>query len=272
VAPASATPASAAPASAAPVSAAPPTNAANANTDALKAARAKADAKLWDQALADVKAILARNPPANVASSALLLMGTIHVGQERPDEAMAAYIELRSRYGNSPVVAEATYHLADLLLRSKRTDRDTAAIEMFGEVVNNHANSPWAPRALVRRAAVEERTRARVTDQQVGAMVPAALISYRTLVEKYPGSDGEENALDKLAEMYDNLRRYDLAGQMLMTLATKFPANKRDAAWRAGELYERRLKDSEKARAAYALVPAQSSRYRDAQKKLSEKN
>jgi hypothetical protein len=59
---------------------------------------------------------------------------------------------------------------------------------------------------------------------------------------------------------------------MLMTLATKFPANKRDAAWRAGELYERRLKDSEKARAAYALVPAQSSRYRDAQKKLSEKN
>ena len=49
---------------------------------------------------------------------------------------------------------------------------------------------------------------------------------------------------------------------------TRFPLNRRDAAWRAGELYEDKVKDPARARAAYALVPATSPRYRDAQKKL----
>jgi hypothetical protein len=33
-------------------------------------------------------------------------------------------------------------------------------------------------------------------------------------------------------------------------------------------MYEQRLKDRDRARAAYAMVPSQSSRYRDAQRKL----
>ena len=52
-------------------------------------------------------------------------------------------------------------------------------------------------------------------------------------------------------------------------LATRFPENTRDAAWRAGELYAKRLKNADKARACYALVPQQSSHYRDAQKKAT---
>jgi hypothetical protein len=41
-----------------------------------------------------------------------------------------------------------------------------------------------------------------------------------------------------------------------------------DAAWRAGELFEDRVKDADRAKASYALVPSQSPRYRDAQRKL----
>ena len=41
--------------------------------------------------------------------------------------------------------------------------------------------------------------------------------------------------------------------------------------FRAGEIYERRLRDKEKARAAYAQVPAASPRYKDAQKRAAAK-
>jgi len=53
----------------------------------------------------------------------------------------------------------------------------------------------------------------------------------------------------------------------LEQLAARFPNNQRDAAWRAGELYDRKLKDNARARAAYSLVPATSEHYRDAQKR-----
>jgi hypothetical protein len=36
----------------------------------------------------------------------------------------------------------------------------------------------------------------------------------------------------------------------------------------AGELYERRVKDADKAREAYAKVPERSPRYKEAQRKL----
>jgi len=77
-------------------------------------------------------------------------------------------------------------------------------------------------------------------------------------------------ALEEMADMYDDLHRYDLAADTLQEMAARFPNNTRDAAWRAGELYEKRVKDVEKARKAYTMVPMTSSRYRDAQKKLQK--
>ena len=100
--------------------------------------------------------------------------------------------------------------------------------------------------------------------------MPAALVSYRTMVKGYPNTEGNEQALVKMAEMYDDLKRYDLAAETLRDLAKRFPDNTRDAAWRAGELYEKRVKDADKARQAYMMVPETSSRYRDAQKKLQK--
>ena len=104
-------------------------------------------------------------------------------------------------------------------------------------------------------------------DAQLGASVPASLITYRTLVENYAGAEGEEGALDKLAAMYEALKRYDLEAQILETLTMRYPNNSRDSSWRAAEINEKKLKDPGKARELYVLVPAQSPHYRDAQKK-----
>ena len=58
-------------------------------------------------------------------------------------------------------------------------------------------------------------------DQQVGTSVPIALVTYRTLVQGYPGAPEGEVALDKLAEMYEDLKRYELAAQSLDELVRR---------------------------------------------------
>ena len=212
--------------------------------------------------------MIAQAPSSPSAAEAQLLIGNVHEEQGRPEDAMAAYVELRTKHSSSAAAAQGTYLLAELILRSRRNDREVSALGLFSELADGHAGSPWAARALARKAALEERSNRRVRDERLGASVPAALVSHRRLVEEYPGVEVAEASFHELAEMYEDLRKFDLAGAALHDLAVRFPNNQRDAAWRAGEIYEKRVNDMERARASYALVPQRSSHYRDAQKKL----
>ena len=267
VAPAPARPAAArAAAPAAPAAASVPA-AADPAAEEVRVASAKVEANLYDQALTDLKSTLSRYPASASAPNAYMLIGSIYERQARPDDAMANYVELRSKFGATPVAAEATFRLADLTARSKRDDRDRAAMTLFDEVVTHYPNSVYAPRALLRKAAIEERAKLRVVDPAMGS-VPAALVSYRAFTTKYPKAEGAEAAFVQLAEIYDDLRRYELAADTWLQLATEYPDNARDAAWRAADLYDKRVRNMAKARVAYALVPARSGRYGDAQKKL----
>lgn len=249
----------------------PPRALIDSSGDELRVARAKFEAKLYDQALADVKATISHTPSGPNTPLAYLLMGEIHDRAGRPEEAMATYVELRSKFSSSPAIAEATFQLADLMTRSKQRDREANARDLFGEVAKTYGQSPWAPRALFRKAGLEERANLKVMDSQLGTQVPAALVTYRALVEGYPEAEGVAASLEKLARMYDDLRRYELSAQALQSLATKFPNNSGDAAWRAAELYDKRLRDKDRARAAYALVPQRSSHYREAQERMQQK-
>jgi serine/threonine protein kinase/TolA-binding protein len=233
--------------------------------DEFRVARAKFDAALYDQAIADLKGIVTRNPSSPTAPAAYLLMANTYERQNRPDDASAAYVELRTSYPSSPLSAEATYSMADLILRSKRSDREQAARALFDEIPTKYAESPWAPRALARKAALEERAKLRVIDPQLNVSVPAALVSNRMLVDRYPAAEGAEVSMARLADMYEDLKRYDLAARTLDGLAERFPKNTRDAAWRAADLYEKKIKDMTSARSAYARVPAGSSHYKEAQ-------
>ena len=87
-------------------------------------------------------------------------------------------------------------------------------------------------------------------------------------MDDYPAAEGQENALDKLSIMYEDLKRYDLAADALQVLAMRIPRNDKDAAWRAGEIFEKKLKNPDKGRELYALVPQTSPHYRDAARKL----
>jgi TolA-binding protein len=234
----------------------------------MRVARAKFDAKLYDQALADLKNAIAQTPSSASAPAAQLLMASVYERQGHIEDALAAYVELRSKYTPSPEAAEGTVSMGDLVQRSKQDDRENTARTLYTDVITTYPKSPWAPRALARRAALEERMKWRVPDPEMGS-ASCALVSYRTLVQDYPSAEGVDLALDKLADAYEDAKRYEQAAHALDDLATRFPQNKRDAAWRAGELYTKRLKDNDKARAAYTLVPQTSPHYRDAQKKLS---
>ena len=167
----------------------------------LRAAQAKFDAKLYDQALVDLKAMVAAPGSSASVPAAYLLIGAVHERQGRLDDAQAAYIELRSRHESTPEAAEATYLMADLVLRSKRSDREAAARGLYDEVATRYPKSPSAPMALSKKAALEERARLRVVDTTLQTSVPAALVSYRTLVSEYPGAAVAEPAFDRLAEL-----------------------------------------------------------------------
>jgi hypothetical protein len=88
------------------------------------------------------------------------------------------------------------------------------------------------------------------------------------LAERYPNSQPAEEALWKMANHYEDLKRFDLAAVALTDLGTRFPRTRYDAWWEAGELYEKRLKDDANAKQAYSKVPSSSRRYRDAQRKI----
>jgi len=105
-------------------------------------------------------------------------------------------------------------------------------------------------------------------DPELGTSVPVELQTYRTLVLQYPDAPAAEGAYEKLAGLYEDLRRFELAAGAWEGLATHFPQNRRDGWWRAGELYRDRVKDPARAQLAYGRVPAGSPRYKDAQERL----
>jgi len=241
-------------------------------TDPLPAAVSQARSKLAsgqvDQALADLHAALSAAPPSSNRAAAYLLMGGLYERLSRADYALNAYEQVRSTNPPRDIGAEAMFRAAQLTLRSRRDDREAAALRLFTEIDTAYAGSPFGARALVEKAKLEERARTRVVDAQLGTSVPTALLSYRRLVEQYPGDEEAESALDKMATMYEDLKRYELAADTLHTLAVRYPTNARNAAWRAGEMFEKRLKDATRALASYALVQPGTPRYNDAQKKL----
>ena len=86
----------------------------------------------------------------------------------------------------------------------------------------------------------------------------------------FPSSPGSDKAFFELAEMYEDLRRFELAAAAFEGLATRFPDNRHEAWYRAAQLYDsRRLSDPQKAIAAYEKVSESSRHYEDAQRRLT---
>ena len=234
----------------------------------LEVARGKFDAKLVDQALADAQALIAKYPTSPAAIDGYYLIAKSQVALQRSKEALGTYVEIQSRFRSDPRAAEAAFQQAKLVQAADSKKTTEEAKKLYADCAANYPTSPWSARALAAKAEIERDQRASVRDPELGANVPAALPTYRDLTGRFPTEPAAEKAWWELGQMYEDLKRWDLAAKAYEELALHFPKTRFDAWFQAAEIYDRRLKDGVKAKSAYALVPTTSPRYKEAQKRV----
>jgi serine/threonine protein kinase/TolA-binding protein len=237
----------------------------------IEIARAKIDNNLLEPALADLRQVLVDSPGTPAAADASYMSTDILEKLERMDDAMAAHIEFAKRFPNDPRAPVSKLRLAELTSRVGRGDRELTARHILGEIISTYPSTAHAMVALQMKLRLEQNKRGREKDPVLGIDVQPVLPTLRTMAEQFPTAPATMPALNRLADLYIDLEQYARGAQAYVDLATNFPNNPFDAWFRAGEIYERRMKDRDRARAAYANVPPTSSRYRDAQRKLTGK-
>jgi serine/threonine protein kinase/tetratricopeptide (TPR) repeat protein len=234
----------------------------------LVIARAKMESNLLAPALADFAQIRRDFPTSQAAVEASFLSADIHERLGRIEEAMAVHVEFGKRFGSDARLPDSRMRLAELTLKSRQPNKEATARDLLTAVARDYPRTEHAFAALRLKLTLEGR--GREVDPVLGVEVPRALPTLRTFTEQFPSSPHAMGEWRRLASMYEDLKQHELAAAAYTQLATLFPANPYDAWFEAGEIYERQLKDLDRARQAYAQVPPSSSRYRDAQRRLKQ--
>jgi TolA-binding protein len=246
-----------------------PPAASKSDTDAaqlLEFARAKTASNLYDQALADLRRILSDYPASPAAVDASFLAAEVLERQGKLDDAMAAYVEFDKRFVGHARVPESRLNRAALMARDPQ--RYAQARALFGELAVEHAGTPLAKRALSAKMKLETtQARRREIDPVLKAEAPPMMGTWRTFAEQFPDDLESVGPLNQLAIVYHDNDRWALEAEALDRLS-RLGNNPFDVWFRLGEVYERRLKDPARARAAYTQVPASSPRYQDAQRRV----
>jgi TolA-binding protein len=239
--------------------------------DRLDSGRMKMQKNLLDQALADFRQILRDHPNATAAPEAAFLITEVLEKQNKLEDAMAAHLDFGRRFPSNARMAASQLRLGELTERSRLPNRENSARDLYAIVIRDYPRTPQAYRALQLKLRLDRERRPREMDPVLNIQVPAVVPTLRALTEQFPNATATQQAFVQLAEAYENLQQYERAAQTFAGLATNFPASAGEGWFRAGEIYERRLKDLARAREAYGRVPDGSPRYRDAQRKLREK-
>ena len=239
------------------------------STDQFLIARQQIDLKLYDQAIESLRKVAQGSDHQN-AIEASFLTASIHDARGDAANAMSTYIEIAHRFPDDPRAAEALISLAEATMKSKRRDKEADARRTLTEVVQKYPASPWAARALVMRGDLEVRQGTYQRDEVFGGSVPTAAITYREVVERYASSEAAAAALNKLARIYVDSKRFDIAAATFQELGTRDTDDRFDAWFSAGEIYEKRLKDTARARTAYSRVLPSSPHYAEARKRITK--
>jgi TolA-binding protein/predicted Ser/Thr protein kinase len=239
-----------------------------AGPDQFLIARQQIDLKLYDQAIESLRKV-AQGGDREKAIEASFLTATIHDTRGDTPNAMSTYIEIAHRFPDDSRAAEALVRLAEATLKSKRRDKEPDACKTLTEVVEKYPRSPWAPRALVMRGDLEARQGTYQRDEVFGGSVPTAALTYRAVVERYASSEAAATSLNKLARIYADSKRFDVAAATFQELGARDAEDRFDAWFAAGEIYEKRLKDSARARTAYGRVLPSSPHYAEARKRIA---
>jgi TolA-binding protein len=233
----------------------------------LDIARAKMNSNLLEPALIDLAQIRADAPTSAAAADASFLSAEILEKLGRIEDAMAVHVEFNKRFASDSRLPASQLRLAELTLKSRHNNKEATARALLKDVATSYPRTPHAFAALRLKLTLEQ-GRGREMDPVLGIDVPRALPTLRTLTEQFPTAPLTMENWSRLGSMYTDLDQHELAAKAYVSLATYFPSNPYDAWFRAGEIYERRLKDPTKAKEAYANVPTTSTRYKDAQRKL----
>jgi len=222
--------------------------------------------------VADLRQIVIDYPGSPTAVEASFLAGGALEKAGRADDAMAVYVEFEKRFAGHARVAESKLRRAQLLQRARGQQRQLDAHALLGEVVRDYPGTPSAKQALLARRQIEmQRRQLRAVDPVLKIEVPALLVTLRALADQFPTDPETMPALNQLAAAYADMDQYQAAVEVLEHMAARFPGNPAEVWWQLGELYERRLRNPEKAREAYGRVPQASPRYREAQQRLSRR-
>jgi TolA-binding protein len=241
-------------------------------TQRLEIARAKVANQLIDQAQVDLRQIMADYPGTRASVEAAFLAGELHEKSGKNDDAMAAYVEVESRFKGDPRAADAKLRRAGLLARSRQPRAELQSRDLLNDVVREFPGTPQANFALQTKLKIEtDRRELREMDPVLKIEVPAVMVTLRTIIEQFPNSPQTMPALNRLATMLTNMNRHAEAAQTLEEIGAKFPGNPMNVWFRLGEIYDRRLNNPAKAKEAYAKVPMDSPSYNEAQKRLNRK-
>jgi serine/threonine protein kinase/tetratricopeptide (TPR) repeat protein len=238
----------------------------------LDVAQAKLRSNLVDQAVADLRQILLDYPGSPVAADAAFLAAEALEKAGRSDDAMAVYVEFDRRFAGNPRVAQSKWRRAQLLQAAKAQPRQAEGYQLLGEIARDFPGTAESRAALQAKRQFElPRKQLKGVDPVLGIEVPALLLTLRMIADQFPGEVQTMVALNQLASAYQDMDQYEVAAEVWEHLAAQYPGNPVEVWFRLGELYERRLRNPEKARAAYEKVPPDSPRYRDAQQRLKRR-
>jgi len=238
----------------------------------LEVAKAKLANNLNEQALTDLRQIIIDFPGSRAAAEAAFMAGEIHEKAGRPEEAMAAYVDFETRFGNDRRTADAKLRRAAILGRQRQPKSQQLSMQLLNEVVAGYPGSAQSLLALQTKMKIEtERGNQRAIDPLTKKEGPAIIATLRTAIEQFPDVQQALGWRNRLAVALADADRHREAADVLEELGARNPNAPNDVYFRLGELYERRLKDPGKAKEAYAKVPAGSPRYDDAQRKLKQK-
>jgi hypothetical protein len=213
-----------------------------------------------------LRASFGGTPPAREGA---LLAARTHHAARRYDDAAAAWIDAARDGVGSEEISEGLIQAADGAARARSTDGDAIARKTLGELLDRYPASVRALRALQMKMSLEDRMKLKEPDAELNGVAPTSLLTLRKAARAGGTAPVAEFALWRLGQEYRDRRLYELAATTFTDLGTRFPDTRYDAWFSAGELFEKQLKDSARARDAYSKVPAASPRYEAAQKKLA---
>jgi serine/threonine protein kinase len=237
----------------------------------LDVAKAKLANNLNDQALADLRQIILEYPNTAPAAEAAFLAADVYEKTGKPDEAMAAFVEFEQRFAKDRRAAESKLRRAQILSRRPAVPAQLQARELYAQVAREHAGTPHAQIALQSKLRMEtERKNLREMDPAMNIQVPSYIITLKQIIEQFPDTPQAMGARNRLAIELVEIDRYAEAAQVLEDIGAR-SENAGEVWWRLGEIYERRLKNPERAREAYGKVPSTSPRYAEAQRRLKRR-